>query len=135
MTHALLALREAIRSHAITDTSLAAQLIMPTTIFDEPPRGATGVYITFGEATTQDWSSDTVGHAHSVKLHVWSVPGSSHPALLAAERLAEILHDTNLTLTNHRLVLLRVENVDLKRDPLTRLMRVDVTLRALTEAQ
>ena len=63
----------------------------------------------------------------------WARAGSARSALLAAERLAALLHDAPLALEGHRLVNLRVTATEVDRDRETNLARVTLRLRAVTE--
>jgi hypothetical protein len=88
----------------------------------------------FGDAAARDASSDlSAGHEHEAAIVVWATPGSAKTALLAAERMADLLHDAALALAGHRLVLLRVAALESGRDAATNLARATLRLRALTE--
>ena len=73
------------------------------------------------------------GHEQSLGIVVWSEPGGARTALAVAERLDTILDDAALTLDGHRLVNLRVTEISGERDKDTRLTRVTLRLRAVTE--
>ena len=65
---------------------------------------------------------------------MWATPGSAKTALVAAERMADLLHDAALALAGHRLVLLRVAAIECERDDkTTNLARATLRLRAVTE--
>jgi Protein of unknown function (DUF3168) len=103
-------------------------------LHDEPPRAAEPIYAVFGDAMARDWSSDSGrGHEHEAAILVWAKPGSAKTALVAAERMADLLHDGALALLGHRLVLLRVTAIESGRDERANLARATLRLRALTE--
>jgi hypothetical protein len=129
----MLALRSAIRDRLVADAALIARLGGPK-VFDETPRSAETPYITFGEATARDWSSDGVrGHEHLLSLQVWSREGGDREALEIAALLDDLLDDASLALAGHRLVLLRVMAQDAVRPGREALRRIALRLRALTE--
>lgn len=131
---AILALREAILARLSADAALAALMGGTVRLHDEPPRGASGLYAAFGEATGRDWSTGSDrGTEQRLAIHVWSKPGSAKPALAAAARMAVLLHDAAIGLSGHRLVNLRVEAAESARDKASGLVRVALRLRAVTE--
>ena len=132
----ILALRAAILARAAADAELVALMGGALRLYDEPPRAAEPVYAVFGDVTAQDWSTDfSRGHEQDLDIVVWSERGGARAALAAAERFATILDDAPLALDGHRLVNLRVTALASERDEDTRLIRVTVSLRAVTEAQ
>ena len=134
MTGPILALRRAILGIVEADPELAELMGGAVRLHDEPPRAAEPVYAVFGEASAEDWSTDTDrGHEQRLTLVVWSKPGSARAGLLAAERLAALLDGAAPALDGHRLVNLRVTAIGSTRDDTTRLARATLTLRAVTE--
>ena len=134
MSGPILALRGAILARLSTDAELASLMGGIVRLHDEPPRAAEPVYAVFGDAVARDWSSDgSRGHEHEAAIAVWAKPGSAKTALLAAERMADLLHDAALALIGHRLALLRVTAVESGRDDKANLARATLRLRALTE--
>ncbi|MBQ0822286.1 DUF3168 domain-containing protein [Microvirga terrae] len=134
MTSPVLALRGAILDAAAADAELCALMGGSLRLYDEPPRGAAPVYALFSDVRAADWSTDRErGHEQSLGIVVWSEPGGARTALAVAERLDAILDDAALTLDGHRLVNLRVTEISGERDKDTRLTRVTLRLRAVTE--
>ena len=134
MTSPVLALRGAILDAAAADAELCALMGGSLRLYDEPPRGAAPVYALFSDVRAADWSTDRErGHEQSLGIVVWSEPGGARTALAVAERLDTILDDAALTLDGHRLVNLRVTEISGERDKDTRLTRVTLRLRAVTE--
>ena len=134
MTSPILALRAAILARAQSDAELLALMGGALRLYDEPPRVAEPVYAVFGDVTAADWSTDLDrGHEQDLALVVWSREGSARSGLEVAERLATLLDGADLPLAGHRLVNLSLTAVAAARDERTRLARVTVRLRAVTE--
>ena len=134
MSGPILALRAAILAHLSADAALASLMGGAVRLYDEPPRAAEPVYAVFGAASARDWSADTgQGHEHEVAIVAWAKSGSARSALLAAERMADLLHDSGLAPAGHRLVLMRVTALETDRDDKANLARATLRLRALTE--
>ncbi|WP_112663104.1 DUF3168 domain-containing protein [Microvirga flavescens] len=134
MMSPILALRRAILDVAESDAELSALMGGALRLFDETPRDASPVYAVFGDVKATDWSTGSDhGYEQNLSLVVWSQEGSARSGLSVAERFADILHDAPLTLEGHRLVNLRVTEIASERDKDSRLIRVIVRLRAVTE--
>lgn len=134
MTSPVLALRRAILDTASADAELVALMGGTLRLHDEPPRAAVPVYAVFGDVTAEDWSTDfDRGHEQDAAIVVWAERGGARTALAVAERFAAILDDAVLNLDGHRLVNLRVTELSATRDKESRLTRVSVRLRAVTE--
>jgi hypothetical protein len=134
MSGPILALRGAILTRLSADAELASLMGGAVRLYDEPPRAAEPVYAVFGEAAARDWSADeTQGHEHEVAIVTWAKGGSARSALLAAERMADLLHDSGLAPAGHRLVLMRVTALETDRDDKANLARATLRLRAVTE--
>lgn len=134
MSGPVLALREAIVTALQANSELAGLMDGTVQLYDEAPRAANPVYAVFGDVTLRDWSGDGFeGHEQDVVLVVWSKPGSARPALVVAEHIMDILHEASLGLANHRLVSLRTVALDATRDTISRLSKVSIRLKALTE--
>ena len=134
MSGPVLALRAAILAHLSADPELAALMGGAVRLHDEAPRAAEPVYAVFGAASARDWSADAgPGHEHEAAIVAWGKSGSARSALLAAERMAGLLHDAALAPAGHRLVLIRVTAIESDRDEKANLARATLRLRALTE--
>jgi hypothetical protein len=134
MTSPVLALRRAIIDAAAADADLRALMGGSLRLYDEPPRGAEPVYALFSDVRAADWSTDRDrGHEQNLGIVVWSERGGARAALAVAERFAALLDDVSLALDGHRLVNLRVTELASERDKDTRLTRVTLRLRAVTE--
>ena len=117
------------------DADPAAHMGGACPLYRGPPRAAEPVYAVFGAASARDWSADGAqGHEHDIAIVAWAKSGSARSALLAAERMAGLLHDAALAPAGHRLVLIRVTAIESDRDEKANLARATLRLRALTEA-
>jgi Protein of unknown function (DUF3168) len=134
MTSPILALRAALLAAAQADLELADLMGGAVRLYDEPPRAAEPVYAVFGDARARDWSTASDrGHEQDASILVWGKEGSARSALLVAERLATLVDGAALVLDGHRLVNLRVTELEAGRDGDTNLARVTLRLRAVTE--
>lgn len=116
MASSSFALQKAFFLKLTADAALASLLGGPRIYDDVPVRGEFP-YVTFGQTTERDWSTGTDdGGEHVVTLHVWSRAAGRKEAdeIMSAVRTA--LHDQALSLTGHRLVNLRHEFSDARRD-------------------
>jgi len=130
----ILALRQALLARLTGDGDLAAAMGGAVHLYDETPRAAPPIYAVFGDARARDWPGDLMeGHEQEVSIVLWARPGSSASALVAADLMAESLHDAALTLVDHRLVSLRVTACEISRDERSGLGRAVLRLRAVTE--
>ena len=133
MPSASFALQKAMHAALTTNPALLALLGGPR-VYDHVPRGAAFPYVTFGQSTERDWSTGSEpGHEHLVTLHVWSraAGGKEAQEIIGAVRAA--LHDQPLALTGHRLVNLRQEFAEVRRDADGETTHGLVRLRAVTE--
>ncbi|MFW0776993.1 MAG: DUF3168 domain-containing protein [Rickettsiales bacterium] len=80
-------------------------------VFDLVPQGQEYPYITIGESTTSDWSTNTTtGTEHLLTIHVWSREGGKKETELLMERIHTLLHDGSLTIDDQTLVLSRFQS-------------------------
>lgn len=103
-------------------------------IYDHVPRGAAYPYVTFGQSTVRDWSTGGEdGDEHVITLHIWSLAAGRAQVhdIIAAVRAA--LHDRDLPLAGHRLINLRHEFSEARREPDGERFHGIVRLRAVTE--
>ncbi len=126
-------LQKAIHQVLTVDAAVVAHLGGPH-VWDHVPRGAAFPYVTIGATSDRDWSTGTEsGDEHILTLHVWSKGAGRKEAESIAEQLRRVLHDEPLTLDGHRLVNLRHEFTDTRRDADNELYHGVVRLRAVTE--
>lgn len=126
-------LQQAIFNSITTDATLLGLLGGPR-IYDDVPQSAAHPYLTLGQSISRDWSSvgDT-GEEHILTLHVWSRAAGRKEAHQIMGAVRDCLHDRQLALTSHRLVNLRHEFSDARREPDSETYHGIVRLRAVTE--
>lgn len=133
MTSASFALQKAIVAALSGDASVVS-LLGGARIYDDVPNRTEFPYMTIGQTTERDWSTGTdLGSEHLVTLHVWSRTKGRKQAdeVMAAARSA--LHDQGLALVGHRLVNLRHEFSDARREPDGETFHGISRFRAVTE--
>ena len=134
MSDAALKLRQAIHSRLTADAALLALLGGPR-IHDEAPRAATGPYVTF-----DSWQADDVSTPerrmtqHGFGLSIWAAQTSATAKNLAvAARIEGVLHDAAIAVEGHKLVFLYWQSSASSRDERTKLPRLILSFKALTE--
>jgi hypothetical protein len=133
MSSSGLALQRAIFAKLSSDAALIGALGAPRIYDDVPPR-AEFPFLTFGQSTERDWSTGTdTGNEHLVTLHVWSRARGRGEAETAIAAAREALHDQALTLDGHRLINLRHEFSEARRDSDGETFHGIVRFRAVTE--
>ncbi len=116
MSSASFALQQAIFSKLANDAQTAAALGGPR-IYDDVPARAEFPFMTFGQSTERDWSTGTdEGYEHTVTLHAWSRGRGRKEAQAVIYAARDALHDQNLSLAGHRLINLRHECSEVRRD-------------------
>lgn len=126
-------LQQSVHAALTADPAIIGLLGAPN-VFDDVPRAARHPYITIGQSLVKDWSTGTEeGDEHILTLHVWSRAKGRQETheIMAAVRAA--LADAPLSLTGHRLVNLRHEFSEARRDPDGETYHGLVRLRAVTE--
>lgn len=133
MASAGLALQKALYQRLVGDTGIVAALGGPR-VYDYVPRQAVPPYIAMGRSTVTDWSTGSdEGHEHVLTLHVWST-GAGHRETHELMGLVEsAVEGAQLVLDGHRLVNLRHELSEARRDPDGETHHGIVRLRAVTE--
>lgn len=127
------ALQQSVYAALVDDTTILALLGGPR-IYDDVPQGADFPYLTIGQSTIRDWStSNEDGDEHTLTLHVWSRENGRKQTHAIMGALREALHDRPLALTGHRLINLRHEFSDARREPDGDTYRGIVRYRAVTE--
>lgn len=127
------ALQQALYAALAADAPLIA-LIGPPRLYDDVPSGAQFPYLTLGQSSTRDWSAgSSPGDEHTVTLHVWSRAGGRREVHEIMGAVKSALHDRALTLADHRLVNLRHELSESRRDADGRTYHGLMRLRAVTE--
>jgi len=87
-------------------------------VYDEVIEGNTYPFITLGEETTIDYSTKTAtGSETTINIHIWSQYKGSKETKNILDKIHDLLHDSNLTVTGFNLINLRFEYSDIMRDP------------------
>lgn len=128
-------LQVALHAALLADTTLTT-LLGGDKVYDHVSRARSYPYITFGRSNTRDWSTGTeVGSEHTVTLHVWSEDGGRQETADIVDAVRTALHDQPLALTGHRLINLRVEASDIRREPDGETFHGTLRLRATAEPE
>ncbi len=133
MSSAGFALQQALHACLTSDVNVLTALGGPR-VYDDVPERAQFPYVTVGQTTERDWSTGSEeGSEHTLTLHVWSRAAGRKEAnaVIAAARAA--LHDAALALDGHRLINLRHEFSDARRDPDGETFHATARFRAVTE--
>ena len=127
------ALQQAIYGALSGDGTLLSLLGGPR-IFDDVPQNEKPPYMTFAQSLVRDWSAgDEDGDEHIITLHIWSEWAGRKQVHEIMAAVRGVLHDADLTLSAHRLVNLRHEFSDARREPGADLYRGVTRYRAVTE--
>lgn len=127
------ALQQSIFATLAADAPLVG-LLGAVRIYDDVPQGAAFPYLTFGHSIARDWSTGSEdGDEHILTLHVWSQARGKKEAHAIMDAVREALHDQALSLAGHRLVNLRHEFSEARRDPDGAVVRGITRYRAVTE--
>lgn len=128
------ALQRSIYAALIGDATLTT-LLGGTHVYDHVPRGTGFPYITIGQTTERDWSSgNEEGSEHTLTLHIWSKAAGRKEVQTIMAAVRTRLHDQTLALAGYRLVNIRHEFSDLRRETDGETLRGLMRFRAVTEA-
>ncbi len=135
MASASWALQKAVFAALSGDASLSA-LIGPGRIYDDVPRDADFPYVTFGQSQVRDWSTGSeVGHEHVFTLLVWSRKNGRREVTEAMGFLETALHEADLVLEGHRVINMRHEFSESRREVDGETYRGVIRYRATTEPE
>jgi hypothetical protein len=128
-----IALQTALYTALTTNADLTTLLGGPR-VYDDAPQATTFPYITFGQSIVRDAATSTEpGDEHIVTIHVWSRAPGRRETQSILDQIRSLVHDRALTLTNHRLINIRHEFSDIRRDPDGETLHGLLRLRAVTE--
>ena len=135
MATAALALQQAVFS-ALTGNAPLIALLSGERVYDAVPARAEFPYVTFAQTSERDWSTGSEeGSEHILTLHVWSRGAGRKEALDIIGAVQTALIAEPLTLSGHRLVNLRHELSEARRDPDGQTYHGIVRFRAVTEPE
>jgi len=127
------ALQQSIFATLGADAALTG-LLGGARVFDDVPQASPFPYLTFGQSVVRDWSTGSEdGSEHILTLHVWSQGKGKKEAHEIMGAIRDALHDQALTLSGHRLVNLRHELSEARREPDGDTTHGIVRYRAVTE--
>lgn len=127
-------LQKAVYAALTGDAALQALLGGPR-IYNDVPRGAGMPYVTLGETMVRDWSTGSDdGHEHLLTVSVWSEANGEREAHLVCSAVRAALHERPLALDGWRLVNLRHEFSEVRREADGETSRGLMRFRATTEA-
>ncbi len=87
-------------------------------VYDEVVEGNSYPFITLGEETAIDYSTNNlVGAETTINIHVWSRYKGSKQTKQIMDKVHDLLHDVSLTVSGVNLINLRFEYSDIMRDP------------------
>jgi len=110
------ALQTTIYSTLSNDSTITSSL--GAGVFDEVSESATYPFIALGEETSTDYSTkDLNGGETTINIHIWSQYKGAKQTKQIMDRIHDLLHDSNLSVTGFNLVNLRFEFSDIMRDP------------------
>ena len=110
------ALQTAIYSTLSSDSNLTSTL--GAGVFDEVTEGATYPFVALGEETAVDYSTkDLVGGETTINIHIWSQYKGSKETKNIMDRIHDLLHDSDISVSGFNLINLRFEYSDIMRDP------------------
>lgn len=133
MTSSTHALQQAVFTALSTATPITALLGGPH-VFDDVPQSQAFPFLTLGQTSSTDWGTSTEdGEEHTLTLHVWSRAGGKMESEQVVAAIREVLHDQALALAGHRLVNLRQEFAEHRREPDGETIHGIARFRAVTE--
>ena len=87
-------------------------------VYDEVVEGNSYPFITLGEETAIDYSTNNlVGAETTINIHIWSRYKGSKQTKQIMDKVHDLLHDVSLTVSGVNLINLRFEFSDIMRDP------------------
>jgi hypothetical protein len=133
MSSAVWDLQQAVHATLATDVAVLA-LLGDARVYDDVPRGAAFPYVSLAAFTARDWATGTEpGTEVNFTVHAWSRGAGHKGPHLLAEAVRDALHDQALILTDHRLVNLRHESSETRRERDGDTYRVIARFRAVLE--
>lgn len=133
MASASLALQTAVFAALQADAGLTA-LLPAGRILDHVPQAMQFPYVTLGQSSERDWSTGSEdGREHILTLHVWSRAAGKRETLEILGAMRACLHERPLALTGWRLINLRHEHSDARRENDGETLHGILRLRAVTE--
>ncbi len=87
-------------------------------VYDEVVESASYPFISLGEETAIDYSTKNQnGGEYTINIHIWSQYKGSKQTKEIMDKVHDLLHDIDLTVSGFNLINLRFEFSDIMRDP------------------
>ncbi|GAB1581396.1 DUF3168 domain-containing protein [Phyllobacterium phragmitis] len=116
MTSANMELQKAVYL-ALSDDAALVEKLGGANIYDHIPIAAAFPYVTFGQTTVYDWSTDSeVGDEHLFTVHVWARAGGRKQVLEIMDLIAIRMSQAVLALDGHRLVNMALQYSQARND-------------------
>jgi Protein of unknown function (DUF3168) len=126
-------LQKAVYAALAADSALTT-LLGGAYIYDAAPQETAFPYIVIDQMQVRDWSTGTeAGAEHMLTLHVWSRYAGKRQAYEIADATRAVLDGVLLSLDDHRLINLRHQFSELKRDEDGETHHGVLRFRAVTE--
>jgi len=110
------ALQERLYTTLNSDSNLTST--QGAAVYDEVPENASFPYVQIGRETSADYSTvDVTGSEVTINMDVWSQYKGSKEVKNLMDRIHTLLHDSSLSVTGHNLINMRLEFIDVLRDP------------------
>ena len=127
------ALEQAILSSFKSDSALIT-LLGGVRLYDEPKRNAQFPYLTLTTSYSRDWSTGTeTGEEHRIIITIWTAADDRSRQQDILARLSTLLEAFEPDMTDHALINLLVERIELRPDRKNHLLQGVMQLRAVTE--
>lgn len=118
----------------LAESELLSEIAGTSRIFDQVPYNQPFPFAVVGEITSKDWSTGTEpGLEHRFVVHIWSRSGGKKQTFAMASAIFQALHEADLALKGHRLVNLRHESTDVRREDDGETYHGVLRFRAVTE--
>jgi hypothetical protein len=110
------ALQTAIYAKLTGDSTLTDTL--GVSIYDDIPENASFPYIQMGQDSISEYDvKDADGSQTTMTLHIWSQYKGAKETKNILDKLHDLLHDSDLTVSGYNFVNCRFEFADILRDP------------------
>tara|TARA_Y100000004_G_C8937642_1_gene422809 strand:- start:1607 stop:2011 length:405 start_codon:yes stop_codon:yes gene_type:complete len=110
------AFQQAIFTALNSDNTLTSTL--GASVVDEVKHGTGYPFVSIGEETAREYGTkDLDGGEYTVNIDIWSQYKGSKETKQIMDRVHDLLHNTNISVTGFNLINLRFEFSDIMRDP------------------
>jgi hypothetical protein len=125
-------LQTAVYEALAADATLTA--LIGESVYDHVPQDATFPFVVLDQTRISDWSTGTeAGSEHQLTLHIWSRYRGKAESYTIADTIRAALDEATLPLAENRLVNLRHQFSDMRRDEDGETWHAVLRFRAATE--